>query len=259
MVIMMKPNLQPGMESLKRLSEELQLNWREITSYGSSYNQEKEIWQIIQRGEIDRIDELLSFPATSVSNAFDLRGIHYSKNELRHYQNLGIIIASIAVRYAVDGGLIETVAFTLSDALILRMDSEHNIATIKRLVKAFLSALVRAVHEQNIAEQQMDSTLHSCINYIDIHLYEKLPVAKIARQVNLSPDYLSSWFHRQTGQRLSTYVRKRKLKEAKRLMEQQKMPGNKVAQLLGFSTHSHFITCYKAEYGVTPGLSGKGV
>lgn len=48
------------------------------------------------------------------------------------------------------------------------------------------------------------------------------------------------------------YVRKCKLKEAAELMRRQRLSESAVAEILGFSSQSHLISCFRKEYGVTP-------
>ncbi len=76
--------------------------------------------------------------------------------------------------------------------------------------------------------------------------------AKLATELNYSPDYLNKIVKKRTGMFLSVYGRKFTLKEAARLLSQTSMSISKIMSELGFQNRSHFYHIFKEKYGVTP-------
>lgn len=77
-------------------------------------------------------------------------------------------------------------------------------------------------------------------------------MSQVARHVHLHPNYLSSLFQRELGMPVSGYLQKRKLEEAESLLEWGKFSISEIAEMLGYSSTSHFIRAFKKKHGVTP-------
>jgi AraC-like DNA-binding protein len=79
------------------------------------------------------------------------------------------------------------------------------------------------------------------------------PVAlgKLSAQLGVSPTYLTSLFHKAEGMPLYRYHLKLRLAEALTLLPARD-DITSVALDLGFSSHSHFTSAFRAQYGVTP-------
>ena len=93
--------------------------------------------------------------------------------------------------------------------------------------------------------------IRKCVHYINIHLHEKLEIADIAKKVGLSRDYLSALFKKEFGVSLHSYIIHEKL-EASKLMLKQGITYNAISYNLSFCSQSHFVSCFKKEYGMTP-------
>jgi len=90
------------------------------------------------------------------------------------------------------------------------------------------------------------------IRFIDLHLTEDLRLERLADEVHLHPNYLSSRFHSETGQRVSAYIRDKRLEEAAHMIRYTNNSLKQIAAFLCFSSQSHFSRAFKARYGVTP-------
>lgn len=83
------------------------------------------------------------------------------------------------------------------------------------------------------------------------HGFERVSLDRIAREVGVSPNYLTQAFTRSEGQPLYRYQLGLRLNRA--LVE---LPhSNDITALaldLGFSSHAHFSTAFKASFGQSP-------
>lgn len=77
-------------------------------------------------------------------------------------------------------------------------------------------------------------------------------VASLARELGVSPNYLSAKYRAATGDKLSSYVLKERLEHAKRLLKETQMKVVDVAAASGFPEASPFIARFKARTGLTP-------
>jgi len=82
---------------------------------------------------------------------------------------------------------------------------------------------------------------------------ERLSLADVSRSVHCSAFHLARIFHRQTGLPLHRYVNRLRLRAAlERLGESPDLTA--LALDLGFSSHAHFTTAFRTEFGESPSL-----
>lgn len=174
-----------------------------------------------------------------------------SNNAIRQTRYWAVACISTAIHYAILGGLDETDAYNLSDAYIMHLDTVDSIEEVIDYLKEKASELTEAVHLAKF-KSSYSTNITRAIHYIHVHLHERLKIEDIASNIGLSRDYLSYLFKKEVGISIHQYILDRKLAEANRLISLGK-PINQVSYTLSFSSESHFITCYKKKYGVTPG------
>ncbi|WP_245583053.1 AraC family transcriptional regulator [Paenibacillus daejeonensis] len=80
-----------------------------------------------------------------------------------------------------------------------------------------------------------------------------LSLAYIAEQFQITPQYLSSFFKKNSGVTLSDYLAQVRLRHAKRLLEEQDHTIGKIAEEVGYSSDIGFIRMFKKYEGITPG------
>jgi len=77
-------------------------------------------------------------------------------------------------------------------------------------------------------------------------------VAVLAGELGVTPNYLSSRFHAETGMRLSSYLLQERLEHARDLLRDTGMRVVEIAPASGFAEASPFIAHFKAKTGLTP-------
>jgi len=88
---------------------------------------------------------------------------------------------------------------------------------------------------------------------IDSHFAKMdFSVIWLARQLNCSPDHLSRCFRRQYGQRLISYLHRKRTDYARRLLRESVMNVAEVAWACGFALPSYFNKIFRAYSGVSP-------
>lgn len=90
------------------------------------------------------------------------------------------------------------------------------------------------------------------LNYIEEHITETLTLTTLSAYVNLSKEYTSYIFKKETGKTLTTYVNERKLLFAKELILNEKMSLQDTAAYLGFENYNYFSTLFKRYMNTTP-------
>lgn len=89
-------------------------------------------------------------------------------------------------------------------------------------------------------------------NYIGEHLDEDLNRKTLAQVAHLNPDYLSYLFRKHTGETLSRYILKERVRQAKKLLMSTNLPIHEIALQIGFPNISYFSKQFKDLEGQTP-------
>ena len=109
-----------------------------------------------------------------------------------------------------------------------------------------------AVHSENEIIRQAQI-------FISSHIREKLSVPLVARQVDVSPSYLTALFHKNLQISPGEYIRRIKLQESKQMIRENDLNFTEIAAALQYSTVHHFSRQFKEKFGITPTEYAKSV
>ena len=109
-----------------------------------------------------------------------------------------------------------------------------------------------SVHSENELIRQAQQ-------YISTHIRDKLTVPLVARQVDVSPSYLTALFHKNLQISPGEYIRRTKLQESKQMIRENNLNFTEIAAVLQYSTVHHFSRQFKEKFGITPTEYAKSV
>ncbi len=103
------------------------------------------------------------------------------------------------------------------------------------------------------SKRQKRDLLIQAIAYIDEHYFEEsISLNKVAKEVNISPNYLSAVFSQEVGQTFVEYLTMKRIGEAKRLLRQTDKRSNEVAFSVGYKDPHYFSFVFKKTTGLSP-------
>ena len=144
-------------------------------------------------------------------------------------------------------------------------DEYSNDMIIAKL-NMLLLELLRTSAAPSEAKLQTSNAIHSeneiirrAQQYISSHIREKLSVPLVARQVDVSPSYLTVLFHKNLQISPGEYIRRIKLQESKQMIREKDMNFTEIAAALQYSTVHHFSRQFKEKFGITPTEYAKSV
>ena len=146
-----------------------------------------------------------------------------------------------------------------------QMDMFSNDMIIAQLNMLLLTLLRESAAPSNV-KLQTSNAIHSeneiirkAQQYISSHIRERLSVPLVARQVDVSPSYLTALFHKNLQISPGEYIRRIKLQESKQMIRENDLNFTEIAAALQYSTVHHFSRQFKEKFGITPTEYAKSV
>ncbi|MCR8630443.1 helix-turn-helix domain-containing protein [Paenibacillus radicis (ex Xue et al. 2023)] len=94
--------------------------------------------------------------------------------------------------------------------------------------------------------------IRSIVTYANSHYADEISVAKVADLFDISPNYLSTLFHKETGNRFVEYIAELRMKEARKLLLETDLSIHEITRKVGLYSTSHFSKLFTKYYSVSP-------
>ncbi len=150
------------------------------------------------------------------------------------YQN----ISNVCREYSLDENQFMKVAKSI------KLKSYNEIMASAKIFEACISYII--LNEMLIP--QFDRTMLECEHYIAAHL-DSVSVESLCKHLNMSRTALYDVFRNKTGQGVSTFIRNKRLEEAKRLLSETKLSVSEVSLKCGFADYNYFSKVFKKKFG----------
>lgn len=100
---------------------------------------------------------------------------------------------------------------------------------------------------------QSGKTLKRALTYIDENFAgESLSLGKVAKEIEVSPNYLSSIFSQNVQKTFIEYVTEKRIEKAKKLLRTTSMPLSDIALEIGYKDAHYFSFVFKKVQGISP-------
>ena len=184
-----------------------------------------------------------------VTISFDIRGIDMTPLLNRKFsapQHVVSILQKMLREQERMDAYSEQIIISYLDTLILLLLRERSTPSGGKLQAS------NSVHSENEIIRQAQQ-------FITSHIREKLSVPIVARQVDVSPSYLTALFHKNLQISPGEYIRRIKLQESKQMIRENNLNFTEIAAALQYSTVHHFSRQFKEKFGITPTEYAKSV
>ncbi|MBQ8637305.1 MAG: helix-turn-helix transcriptional regulator [Clostridia bacterium] len=109
-------------------------------------------------------------------------------------------------------------------------------------------------------KESMDNHLVSqMISIIEEHIFSRISVEEICNKLGYSRAYLSKIFKVTTGYTISKYILRKKIKEAKKLIREDKYNFTQISELLAFDNPHYFSRAFRRAVNMSPSEYKKSV
>ncbi len=205
---------------------------------------EKNMLRLVREGNISGLGAADRMTAFSTTEGY---GLGDPKREARDSM---VAFTALCARAAMDGGLTPRVARETEAHYVRLIEKCGRLTELMRLKPMILEDFITRVRALRSAPE-MSPAIQEVCTYIHSHLTDKLELADIAREVGYTAYYLTKKFYRETGVRLSDYVKGARIERAKIML----MTGKTVqaiADELHFTTRSYFTKVFRDAVGMSP-------
>ncbi len=209
-----------------------------------AYDKELSFYNAVKSGNPEMVKSLM----LPLKNEF--LGV-LSKNPLRNLKYHLTITIALITRFCIEGGLPEETAYTLSDIYIQKADIctlEDEVTLLHRNVVYDFTRRMKDLKRQPV----MSLSVIKAMDYIYEHFQEKISLESVAHHVGLNKSYLCSLFKKETGVTIGSFITRLKTDAAKSMLIYTHYTPLEIGNYLAFSSHSHFISTFKKETGMTP-------
>ncbi|MGG5505534.1 MULTISPECIES: helix-turn-helix domain-containing protein [unclassified Myroides] len=208
---------------------------------------------------------------------FDLEGmcefmvIRFGESYVKEYQWKSIDHIECLLHYASqlaasvlvneeDKRFVQQLMQTLKE--IIAVKTMYNEDLVRHLVNALLVIAARniAMIQLKPLSDKADTKMVSILNYIQEHIRkpEQLKVAVVAKQFDMSPTYLGSYFRKHCGESFQSYISAYKIRliEHRLLFSEYRI--NEIVDEFGFADESHGNKFFKRHKGMSMSAFRKG-
>jgi YesN/AraC family two-component response regulator len=119
---------------------------------------------------------------------------------------------------------------------------------IVRLYEEPIEKLIRE-HRQ---EQSTSEAILKILKFMQARLSEKIALEDVAKEVFLTPNYVSHLIKRETGKTFSGLILEKRIERAKELLQFTPKRLAEIAEEVGFSDEAYFSKRFKLATGKTP-------
>lgn len=229
--------------SEKILSNTLFLQ-REYAINHLPYDKELLFYDAVRRGDTAKLEKImLSLDNEQLGKLSD--------NPLNNQRYHLIITIALITRFCIEGGLPPEKAYTLSDLYIRQLDlckSIEEVRQIHRKVTFDFANRMKMLQQKHL----LSKATVQAIDYINLHLHQKLSLDEISDAIGLSKTYLCKLFKQETGYTINNYILKLKIDAVSNMLIYTEHSEISLANYFSFSSLSHFINVFKSHIGLTP-------
>lgn len=205
---------------------------------------EQELLRLVEEGNLDYKKQTSRMVSTGNPGQLG------NGDPVRNLKNLAIVFTALCTRAAIRGGLTPEIAYTLSDQYISAIETGSTLSEVAEVNAAMQDDFVQRVHQCKVGG--ISPQVRNCMNYLQVHLTEKISVPELAAKMGYSASHLTKLFKREVGTTINEYVMSLKMEQAKDALRLTGESVQSICHRLGFGSQSYFGKQFKAATGMTP-------
>lgn len=127
-------------------------------------------------------------------------------------------------------------------------DQMHSLSEMRQTITEMIMDCIT----DSAPEATARNKIQLAIRYIQEHFSENITVNDLAERYNMSPNYFSSMFKKETNRSPVNFITELRMKKAMELLEHSTMSVVDIAKKVGYDEGQYFFRVFKKHTGMTP-------
>lgn len=234
-------------ESEENMEEYMLAQSEQEREHGKGMVFENHLMEIVKNGDVKAMKDAMS------GSMPDIDGIgEVSFSNHRQAEYMIVVVLTLLTRAAMDGGMNPEDAYSLGDVYLRQI--EKCSSDTGALTMLGIKAQYEFTEKVKEAKEKKSQFLYieKCKDYIAKNLRKNVKVSDIAPKIGISRTYLTHKFSEVEGMTIQQYIIKERCEHAANLLKYSDYPVALISEYFCFSSQSHFGSCFKRIYGMTP-------
>lgn len=208
------------------------------------YKVEDKLLSYIEKGDIILAQkEFEKFPV----NYLEIVRVNDS---VRNTKNLLLSTNTLFRKAAYHGGVHPIYLDELSGKWATKIEQEIYFESLNNMFLQMIQSYCLLTKEHSLSGYS--HVVKNALTFINLNISSNLSVKKVAKEVALSPDYLTRLFKKEVGVNIITYINKKRVYTSLKLLKNTNLSIEDIGDLIGLNNTSYFYTLFKKEIGVSP-------
>lgn len=221
---------------------------REDQRLHGTYYFERQMLSLVQSGDTEQLNRFLM----ASLHTEPLKEGKLADTPLRQAKILLIgTVAMVGKEAAIPGGMDIEQTYQLIDIYTQECEKLQSVEAVKNLQYNMLIDFTKRVAQQKLPAG-ISKEVHSCMQFISMHINEPISVMDVVAHSGKSRAYLFKKFQQELGMSIGAYITHCRLREAKSLLRYTDKSLGEISSYLCFSSQSHFQNLFKKCTGQTP-------
>lgn len=145
----------------------------------------------------------------------------------------------------------ENTIAAIEDELITRRPG-YRQAAAAHLTLLLVDVARLAVDVVGDLRRSNETVLAEVFDVIETRFTQTLSLRDVAREVGMTPAYLTTLVRRRTGRTVQDWILERRMTESRRLLTESTLPINDIARRVGIPDPAYFTRMFRREHSATP-------
>ncbi len=140
--------------------------------------------------------------------------------------------------------------YNLMDTFLQELDNRKTVDSIAACLEKLILQCIEIMNTE--MKQQEIQPIRIIREYIEAHFAENISLNDVADQVQLSKNYVSAIFRKETGVNFLDFLTSRRIDEAAKLLRRTNMSISEIAEKVGYTDVKYFSKMCKKNLGMNP-------
>lgn len=217
----------------------------EEARHAGVYAAEQELFKMIEEGNLNYNQAL-----NNAMNKASFGSLKY-QDPGKKATAVAVTFITLSVRAAIRGGLSPSTAYSVGEYYESEVSRCKNYTDIKHVLDTMFDDFVHRVNKTKV-NANISKPIQVCCDYIDMHIYDRIELEKLAGVVGYTKYYLTRKFKAELNISIWDYINQRKVERAKILLSDPSKTIQDISDMLNYCSRSYFSEIFQQHTGLWP-------